>query len=50
MFRKFFLCAILCLLLAGAVAADAGYPIVLGMSALTLLAVYAPVASRERHG
>lgn len=49
-FRKFSLCTILCLLLVGAVAADAGYPIVLGIGALMLLAVYAPVAGDERHG
>jgi hypothetical protein len=50
MFRKFSLCAILCLLLAAAVAADAGYPILLSIGALMLLAVYAPVAGEERRG
>ena len=50
MFRKFSLCAILSLLLAGAVSAGAGYPIVLGIGALILLAVYAPVAGEERRG
>lgn len=50
MFRKFSLCVILSLLLAGAISADAGYPILLGLSALMLLAVYAPVAGEGRHG
>jgi hypothetical protein len=48
MFRKFSLCTILGLLLAGAVSADAGYPILLGMGALMLLAVCAPMAGEEQ--
>ena len=48
MFRKFALCTILCLLMAAALAADSGYPILLGMGALMLLAIYAPAAARER--
>jgi hypothetical protein len=50
MFRKFSLCAILCLLLVGALAADAGYPILLSLGALMLLAVCAPAAGEERRG
>lgn len=49
MFRKFSLCAILCLLLVGALAADAGYPVLLSLGALVLLAIYAPMAGEERH-
>lgn len=48
MFRKFSVCAILCLLVGGALAADAGTPILLGIGALMLLAVYAPRAGEER--
>jgi hypothetical protein len=48
MFRKFSLCTILCLLMAAALAADSGYPILLGMGALMLLAIYAPAAARKR--
>lgn len=39
MFRKFFLCIILSLLLVGALSAEAGYPVLLSLSALMLLAV-----------
>lgn len=49
MFRKFSLCAILCLLLVGALAADAGYPVLLSIGALMLLAMCAPVTGEERH-
>ena len=44
MFRKLFLCAIMCVLLAGAVAAGTNLPVLLGMGALTVLAFYAPTA------
>jgi len=38
MFRKLFLCALMCLLLAGAISAGANLPVLLGMGALTVLA------------
>jgi hypothetical protein len=44
MFRKIFLCTIMCLLLVGALAAGANLPVLLGMAALTVLAFYAPTA------
>ncbi len=48
MFRKLFLCAIMCVLLAGAVAAGTNLPVLLGMAVLTVLAFYAP-ATRNGH-
>ena len=50
MFRKLFLCAIMCLLLAGAVSAGANPPVLLGMGALTLLAFYAPTTRNSHPG
>ncbi len=44
MFRKLFLCAIMCLLLVGAISAGANLPVLAGMGALTILAFYAPTA------
>lgn len=44
MFRKFCLCVILGLLMVSAVSAQTGYPIVLGLGGLILLAIYAPMA------
>ncbi|MBF8283987.1 MAG: hypothetical protein HW378_2902 [Anaerolineales bacterium] len=50
MFRKLFLCAIMCLLLAGAISAGANLPVLLGMGALTVLAFYAPTAHSGHQG
>jgi hypothetical protein len=45
MFRKLFLCAIMCLLLAGAREAGANIAVLLGMAGLTALAVYVSVST-----
>jgi hypothetical protein len=50
MFRKLFLCAIMCLLLVGAISAGANLPVLAGMGALTVLAFYAPTTRGERQG
>ena len=50
MFRKLFLCAIMCLLLAGAIAAGTNLPVLLGMAALTVLAFYAPITRNSHQG
>jgi hypothetical protein len=48
MFRKLFLCAVMCMLLAGAVAAGTNLPVLLGMAALTVLAFYAPTTRTQQ--
>ena len=50
MFRKLFLCTIMCALLAGAVAAGTNLPVLLGMGALTVLAFYAPTTRHHQQG
>ena len=50
MFRKLFLCTIMYVLLAGAVAAGTNLPILLGMAALTVLAFYAPTTRHRQQG